>query len=215
MPKLNGKYTRTLVLLKPDAIERNLTGEILKRFERKGLHVVAAEMRWIDIKLAQEHYAEHKGNPSHYKSMTEALTRGPLMAVVLEGNSAVECSRQLIGAQSPLYNSQIGTIRADFAIEEPYNLVHGADSDNAAQREIKLWFGTSLTKVGTPPTSKAKPQITPMPEGKTYPLIAPPKLPKKVGTVPGFAPEQLAQYKDDMMQVLIDQGLLTPETVNA
>jgi nucleoside-diphosphate kinase len=178
MPKPSGTISRTLILLKPDAIERNLSGEILKRFERKGLKIVASEMRWIDKTLAEKHYAEHKGNTSHFKAMTEALVAGPLMAVVLEGPAAVMCSRQLIGSQSPLYNSQVGTIRADFAIQEPYNLVHGSDSDQAAKREITLWFGAGMYKVSQPAKINMNVPVTPGLENKILPLTAPP-IPKK------------------------------------
>lgn len=204
--KTSGHLTRTLILLKPDAIQRNLAGEIIKRFERKGLRLVASEMRWIDKKLAEEHYAEHKGNHDYFEAMTNALTCGPLMAIVLEGNSAVEASRQLIGAQSPIYHSQVGTIRADLSIEEPFNLVHGSDSDGSAQREIKLWFGTQLTKVTQP--KKVVPQVNPMD------LPAPPKLPKKIKTedlgkkVVAMNPQELDKFKNDLIKAVTSSGVI-------
>lgn len=196
MPKpISGTVSRTLILLKPDAIERNLSGEILKRFERKGLKIVAAEMRWIDKDLAEQHYAEHKGNTPHFTNMTNAITRGPLMAVVLEGIAAVHCSRQIIGSQSPLYHSTVGTIRADFAIEEPYNLVHGSDSDGAAKREITLWFGPSMVK------ANQKPKIATIMDEKLQVIMPPPmpKIPKKVDAP---TPEDISLWKDQAIKFL-------------
>ena len=139
--------TRTFVLLKPDAIERGLTGEILRRFERKGLRTVLMEMKWIDDDLAKKHYAEHQGNSPYFKQMCNAITCGPVIAMVMEGPDAVSCARQLIGnGPNPMSHAAIGTIRADFAIKEPFNLVHGSDSDHAAHREIILWFGKKFVK---------------------------------------------------------------------
>jgi nucleoside-diphosphate kinase len=135
---------RTLILVKPDGIARGLTGEILNRFERKGLQVVAAKMIKPNKNLVQEHYAEHKGSGEFFTAMVEALTCGPNLAVVLEGELAVKASRQVIGFASPIDQSPIGTIRGDFAIYEPKNLVHGSDSAAAAKREIILWFGEGL-----------------------------------------------------------------------
>lgn len=149
MPPKAQSPTRTLILLKPDAIERGLVGEIFKRFERKGFKIIKAEMRWADEDLAKKHYAEHAMNKIHYKSMVDAITRGPVMAVILEGLHAVEASRQLIGSASPLHHSSVGTIRADLSIQEPDNLVHGSDSHSAAIREITLWFSKELSKPGT------------------------------------------------------------------
>lgn len=137
--KYDNQLERTLVLVKPDGVERGLTGEILKRFERKGLKIVCAKMILATKEQAEEHYAEHKGG-SLWTPMTESLTCGPLLAVVLEGEMAIKASRQLIGYASPIDQSPIGTIRADFAIEAPKNLVHGADSVHAANREILIWF---------------------------------------------------------------------------
>lgn len=203
MPKSNGVITRTLILLKPDAIQRNLSGEILKRFERKGLKIVAAEMRWIDKPMAEKHYAEHKGNTSHFKAMTEALSNGPLMAVVLEGVNAVLCSRQLIGSQSPLYNSQVGTIRADLAIEEPFNLVHGSDSDGAAKKEITLWFGASMSKPSTTLPLTQKKSAIPNTGGQILPLMPPP-LPKVPKKKIDYTPTEKAKWSAQVVEFLKD-----------
>lgn len=134
------ELSRTLILIKPDAIERGLTGEIIKRFERKGFRIHKAEMRLIDEDFAKDHYAEHSPNKAYYKKMCDAITHGPVIAMILEGIGAVDGTRQLIGHAQPSH-SQVGTIRGDLAFEEASNLVHGSDSDYAAEREIVLWFG--------------------------------------------------------------------------
>ena len=129
---------RTLILVKPDAFARGLTGEIIARFERKGLRIVALRHMRVDDALAQRHYAEHEGKP-FFGELVEFITGGPLVAMVLEGYEAVTAARQVIGATNPLEASP-GSIRGDFALEVTYNLVHGSDSDNTAEREIGLWF---------------------------------------------------------------------------
>jgi nucleoside-diphosphate kinase len=130
--------SRTLILVKPDAFERGLTGEVIARFERKGLHPVAMKLMTVDEDLANRHYAEHTEKP-FFGELVTFITGGPLVAMVLEGNDAVEAARQLIGATNPLEASP-GSIRGDFATEVTFNLVHGSDSDESAEREISLWF---------------------------------------------------------------------------
>lgn len=139
MPPMDSNVGRTLILIKPDAIERGLTGEIIKRFERKGFRIIKAEMRFADEELAEQHYAEHKHNSPYFAKMKEAITHGPVIAMILEGPTVIEGSRQLIGNASP-HQSQVGTIRGDLAYQEAFNLVHGSDSNSAAYREIALWF---------------------------------------------------------------------------
>jgi nucleoside-diphosphate kinase len=129
---------RTLILVKPDAFERGLTGELIARFERKGLRIVALKLMHVDRDLAERHYSEHSAKP-FFGELIEFITRAPLVAMVLEGESAVDAARQLIGATNPL-EAAPGSIRGDFAIEVTFNLVHGSDSANTAVREIELWF---------------------------------------------------------------------------
>jgi nucleoside-diphosphate kinase len=133
------EVSRTLILIKPDAIQRGLTGEIIKRFERKGFRIIRAEMRFIDEDFAGVHYEEHKHNTPYFAKMIEAITHGPVIAMILEGINAPENSRQLIGNANP-HSSAVGTIRGDLAYEEAFNLVHGSDSAHSAYREIALWF---------------------------------------------------------------------------
>jgi nucleoside-diphosphate kinase len=129
---------RTLILVKPDAFARGLTGEIIARFERKGLRIVALKHMQMDEALAQQHYAEHEGKP-FVGELVEFITGGPLVAMVLEGESAITAARQVIGATTPL-EATTGSIRGDFAIEVGQNLVHGSDSPVSAEREAKLFF---------------------------------------------------------------------------
>ena len=130
--------SRTLILVKPDAFERGLTGEILARFERKGLRIVAMKLVQADEELANVHYAEHTEKP-FFGELVSFITRGPLVAAVLEGHEAVAAARQIIGATNPL-DAVAGSIRGDFALEVTFNLVHGSDSDESAAREIGIWF---------------------------------------------------------------------------
>jgi nucleoside-diphosphate kinase len=130
--------SRTLILVKPDAFARGLTGEILARFERKGLQIVALKHMNVQPDLAEEHYAEHKERP-FFGELVDFITGGPLVALVLEGHEAYKAARQLIGATNPL-EAAPGSIRADFGLEVQTNLVHGSDSDESAEREIALWF---------------------------------------------------------------------------
>src|SRR5436190_8867365 len=129
---------KTLILVKPDAFARGLTGEIIARFERKGLRIVALKHMQIDKDLASHHYAEHEGKP-FFGELVDFITSGPIVAMVLEGHEAVHAARQVIGATNPL-EAAPGSIRGDFALEIGQNLVHGADSWESAQREAKLFF---------------------------------------------------------------------------
>jgi len=129
---------RTLILVKPDAFERGLTGEVIGRFERKGLELVALKLMQVEVALAERHYDEHKEKP-FFGELVEFITRGPLVAMVLEGESAVEAARQVIGATNPI-EAAPGSIRGDFATEITFNLVHGSDSAESAAREIGIFF---------------------------------------------------------------------------
>ena len=129
---------RTLILIKPDAFARNLTGEIVARFERKGLRIAALKLMTMDRALAEQHYAEHEGKP-FFGELVEFITSGPLVAMVLEGHEAVVAARQVIGATDPL-EAAPGSIRGDFALEVGQNMVHGSDSNESAAREVDLFF---------------------------------------------------------------------------
>jgi nucleoside-diphosphate kinase len=129
---------RTLILVKPDAFARNLTGEIVARFERKGLHLVAMQLITLTRELAAEHYAEHEGKP-FYEELVSFITSGPLVAMVLEGDSAIKAARQVIGATNPL-EANTGSIRGDYAVTVGQNMVHGSDAPESAAREVKLFF---------------------------------------------------------------------------
>ena len=130
--------SRTLILIKPDAFERGLTGEVLARFERKGLRITALRLLQADEPLANVHYAEHTDKP-FFGELVEFITRGPLVAAILEGHEAVAAARQVIGATNPV-EAAPGSIRGDFGLEVTFNMVHGSDSDESAEREISIWF---------------------------------------------------------------------------
>ena len=130
---------RTLFLIKPDAMQRRLAGEILARFERRGLEIREAKLLTVDRALAEEHYAEHREKP-FFGELVEFITSAPTLAMVLEGESAISVVRTTMGATNPT-NADPGTIRGDLALAMPDNLVHGSDSADSAQREIALWFG--------------------------------------------------------------------------
>ena len=130
---------RTLVLIKPDAVQRALAGEILSRLERRGLQIVDAKLLTVDRVLAEEHYAEHAEKP-FFGDLVEFITSAPTLALVIEGEGAIAVVRTTIGATNPA-DSTPGTIRGDLALSMPDNLVHGSDSPESAQREIALWFG--------------------------------------------------------------------------
>jgi nucleoside-diphosphate kinase len=129
---------RTLVLIKPDGVRRGLTGEVLARIERKGLRIVAMDLRTVGKDLAETHYAEHVGKP-FYGSLVDFITSGPLVALVAEGPRAIEAFRALAGATDPV-KAGPGTIRGDYALEVQDNIVHGSDSPDSAEREIKIFF---------------------------------------------------------------------------
>jgi nucleoside-diphosphate kinase len=129
---------RTLVLVKPDAMQRGLAGEILGRFERRGLAVVAGRLVHVDRDLAERHYEEHREKP-FFGELVEFITSSPTLALVLEGESAIKVVRTTMGATNPV-ESGPGTIRGDLALAMPDNLVHGSDSPESAEREIALWF---------------------------------------------------------------------------
>jgi len=129
---------RTLILVKPDAVRRNLIGDVISRIERKGLKVVAMDLRTIDRETAQAHYAEHTGK-SFFADVVDFITSGPVVALVAEGERAIEAFRGLAGATDPV-KALPGTIRGDYAMEVGENIVHGSDSPEAAGREIKIFF---------------------------------------------------------------------------
>ncbi|HWI22665.1 MAG TPA: nucleoside-diphosphate kinase [Baekduia sp.] len=129
---------KTLILVKPDAFGRNLTGEIVARFERKGLKLTALKLVTAPRETAETHYAEHAERP-FFGELVDFITSGPLVAAVFEGDSAIVAARQLIGSTNPL-EAATGSIRGDFAIEVGQNMVHGSDSQESAEREIGIWF---------------------------------------------------------------------------
>jgi len=129
---------RTLILVKPDAFARNLSGDIIARFERKGLQLAAMKMMTASRELAEAHYAEHAERP-FFGELVDFITSGPLVAMILEGDHAVKAARQVIGATDPI-EATMGSIRADYALEVGRNMVHGSDSDESAAREAALFF---------------------------------------------------------------------------
>ncbi len=129
---------RTLVLVKPDGVRRGLVGEVIGRCERKGLALVALQLRTLDRDTAQTHYAEHDGKP-FFTDLVDFITSGPLVAMVVEGPRAIATFRALAGATDPL-KAATGSVRGDFALEVQENIVHGSDSPESAAREIKLFF---------------------------------------------------------------------------
>jgi nucleoside-diphosphate kinase len=129
---------RTLILVKPDGVQRNIVGEVISRIESKGLKLVALELRTIDADTAHAHYAEH-AERSFFGELVEFITSGPLVAMVAEGERAIEAFRALAGATDPV-KATPGTIRGDFALQVGQNIVHGSDSSESAEREIKIFF---------------------------------------------------------------------------
>jgi nucleoside-diphosphate kinase len=129
---------RTLVLIKPDAVERGLTGEILARLERKGLRIERMELRTMDAELADAHYAEHVGRP-YYEGLRDFMTSGPLVALIAAGDEAISVVRTIVGATDGR-KAEAGTIRGDFSMSNQRNLIHASDSEGSAKREIDLWF---------------------------------------------------------------------------
>ncbi len=129
---------RTLVLLKPDAVNRRLMGEIIGRFEKKGLKIVAMKMLWMDKKMAEKHYEVHRGKP-FYESLIDYITSAPIVAMVLEGDNAITVVRKMMGKTNG-QEADIGTIRGDYSMSVQNNLVHGSDSEENAKKEISLFF---------------------------------------------------------------------------
>ena len=129
---------RTLVIIKPDAVQRRLIGEIITRFERRGLRIIAMKLVRIDRPLAERHYAEHRGKP-FYEALLEFITTAPAVVMLLEGYEAISAVRRMLGATDPA-QAEPGTIRADYAMQTRYNLVHGSDAPATAVREISLFF---------------------------------------------------------------------------
>ena len=127
------------MLIKPDGVQRQVIGEIIGRIERKGLTIVALELKNVDDALARAHYAEHADKP-FFASLLEFITSGPVLAAVLQGPRAVAAFRQLAGGTDPVEKASPGTIRGDLGLETQFNLVHGSDSPESAAREIALWF---------------------------------------------------------------------------
>jgi nucleoside-diphosphate kinase len=130
---------RTLVLIKPDAMQRGLAGEILARFEQRGLVIRDARLVQVDRELAEQHYAEHAEKP-FFGELVEFITSAPTLALALEGEGAIATVRRTMGATNPA-DSEPGSIRGDLALSMPDNLVHGSDSPESAERELALWFG--------------------------------------------------------------------------
>ena len=133
---------RTLILVKPDAVERGLAGEIVSRFERRGFALRAARLLVVDRGLADEHYAEHREKP-FFGELVDFITSAPTLALVLEGEGAIEVARTTIGATNPAQATP-GSLRGDLALAMPNNIVHGSDSPESAEREIALWFPDGL-----------------------------------------------------------------------
>ncbi len=131
---------RSLVLVKPDGVRRGLVGEVLTRLERKGLRLIAVELRTLDRDTAEQHYAEHEGKP-FFADLVEFITSAPLVAVVVEGPRVVEAVRTLMGVTDPV-KSAPGSLRGDYALEIGQNLIHGSDSVDSAAREVALFFPT-------------------------------------------------------------------------
>ena len=143
---------RTFVMLKPDAIQRGLVGEIINRFERCGLTIVAMKLMQLSDELAQQHYSEHAGKP-FYDKLISYITSGPVVPMIVEGTNAVDFTRKLVGSTNP-QDASPGTIRSDFAQEVGRNIIHGSDSRASAEREIALFFGdselVSFTRIDKP-----------------------------------------------------------------
>src|ERR687883_2120836 len=133
---------RSLILIKPDAMQRRLAGEILARIERRGLTLRAAKLIHVDRELGETHYAEHREKP-FFGELVEFITSGPTLALVFEGEGAIATARKTIGATNPA-DADPGSLRGDFALAMPDNLVHGSDAPETAQRELALWFGDEL-----------------------------------------------------------------------
>jgi len=132
---------RSFVMLKPDAIKRRLTGEVISRFESRGLKIIAAKFMVIDHSLAQKHYGEHSEKP-FFKDLVDYITSGPVLATVIEGEECISLIRKMVGATNP-HEADLGTIRGDYAIDTGRNIIHASDSASSAVREISLFFEDS------------------------------------------------------------------------
>ncbi|MHC4389723.1 MAG: nucleoside-diphosphate kinase [Planctomycetota bacterium] len=130
---------RTLVFVKPDGVQRRLVGQVISRFETKGLKIRGMKLMQVSRELAETHYAEHKGRP-FYEGLVSFVTSGPIVAICLEGFKAISVCRKMIGATFG-FDADAGTIRGDYGISNQYNLIHGSDSEESAAREIELYFG--------------------------------------------------------------------------
>jgi len=143
---------QTFCMIKPDGVQRGLIGEVVSRFERRGIKICAMKMMKLPKELAERHYEEHKGK-SFYESLVEFITSGPVVCVVLEGDNAVTLVRSMMGKTNP-QDSPVGTIRGDFALHTSKNIVHGSDSPESAKREISLFFNDyeihDYTRIDTP-----------------------------------------------------------------
>ncbi len=133
---------RTFVIIKPDGVQRGLIGEIVGRFEKRGLKIAAMRFLQVSDELARKHYAVHEGKP-FYAGLIEYIVSGPVVALVLEGTNAITVVRKMLGATKPA-EAELGSIRADFGMEIGRNLVHGSDGPDTAASEIALWFGEDL-----------------------------------------------------------------------
>ncbi|AMA73573.1 MULTISPECIES: nucleoside-diphosphate kinase [Aneurinibacillus] len=129
---------RTFIMAKPDAVQRNLIGEIMQRFERKGFHLIGAKLMNVPRELAEEHYAEHKEKP-FFGELVDFITSGAVFAMVWEGENVIATARNMMGKTNPA-EAAPGTIRGDFGISMGMNIIHGSDAPETAEREIKLWF---------------------------------------------------------------------------
>ncbi|MFC8687573.1 nucleoside-diphosphate kinase [Brevibacillus porteri] len=129
---------KTFLMVKPDGVQRNLIGEIVSRFEKKGYHLVGAKLMTVSRELAEEHYAEHKERP-FFGELVDFITSGPVFAMVWQGNNVITTARAMMGKTNPV-DAASGTIRGDFATSVGMNIIHGSDSPESAEREIGLWF---------------------------------------------------------------------------
>jgi nucleoside-diphosphate kinase len=139
---------RTLIILKPDAVQRGLIGQIITRFENKGIQVVGAKFMKIPASLAEQHYAPHKGKP-FYEGLVKFMTSSPVLVLALQGKDVIAISRKMMGATFGS-KAEPGTIRGDFGVSNSFNLIHGSDSPESAQKELALWFRTDELVEWTP-----------------------------------------------------------------
>jgi nucleoside-diphosphate kinase len=135
---------KTLVLIKPDAVERGLMGQIIAIYEKKGLNITALKMLQPSREIAENHYIEHQDKP-FFKELVAFLTRGKVCALIIEGDNVVKLVRKINGATDPAA-AEAGTVRGQFAVSKAENIVHASDSEESAEREIKIWFGASVGK---------------------------------------------------------------------